>query len=266
MATPRILLVEDDPFAQELITSILERHDWRVDLAADGFASLRLLRDNVYQVALIDYHLPEMDGYALARLMRDDCGAHTDHLHLIGMTADRHGLAARRGVDHVFDDILAKPFQPDDLMAALAKASPADSERRDVMEAAAALLANPDFDRARSAAASIWRARGLRGFPRAQVVPAPTAEQSAAVRICFDIVEDASAEIVLILDARGLQELLRSRLSTASHLPIVTLDNALAIVADAYFSVAESASWSSVAGLVSGGEIREKPTIAGRGG
>jgi len=36
---------------------------------------LRLLRDNAYQAALIDYHLPEMDGYALARLMRDDCGA-----------------------------------------------------------------------------------------------------------------------------------------------------------------------------------------------
>jgi len=58
--------------------------------------------------------------------------------------------------------------------------------------------------------------------------------------------------------------LLRSRLSTASHLPIVTLDNTLAIVADAYFSIAESASWSSVAGLVSGGEFREKPTVAGR--
>jgi CheY-like chemotaxis protein len=253
----RILLVEDDPFAQELVTSILETQGWEVDLAGDAFASLRLLREGNYHAALIDYHLPEMDGYALARLMRDICGARSDRLHLIGMTADRHGLAERRGVDHVFDHILAKPFQPSELMATLAKPPPADAERRKVAEAAAALLAKPDIDRARDAAAAIWRARGLHGIPRVHVVPSPTADQAAAVRICFDIVEQASADFVLILDARGLQELIRSRLSKASHLPTVTLDRALAIVTDAHFAVAESASWSTVAGLVRRSATRE---------
>lgn len=263
MPKPRILLVEDDPVTQELVASILEKQGWDVDVASDAFTSLKLLRAHAYRVALIDYHLPEMDGYALARLMRDARETSKEQTRLIAMTADHRGLTARRGVDRMFDAVLAKPFRPGDLMAMLAKASPGDDERQKVEEAAAALLASPDFDRARAVAESMWRARGLCGLPKAQVVSAPTADQAAAVRICFDIVEDASADIILILDARGLQELLRSRLTTASHLPIVTLDRSIAIVADAYFAAAEPASWSSVADLVRNGEVRENQRLEG---
>lgn len=249
MPLPRILLVEDDPVAQDLIASLLAVQGWKVDVASDGFTSLKLLRDYAYQVALIDYHLPEMDGYALARLMRDSCSGRAERLQLIAMTADHHGLTARRGADRLFDDVLAKPFQPHDLAAKLAGRLPAGSDPRRLTAAAAALLERPDVDQARNLAGAIWRARGLSDLPKARLMPAPTVDQTAAVRICFDIVED-DPDLVVILDARGLQELLRTRLVTSPHLPTVALDRDLAMVTDAHFDVTESASWSSIARLI----------------
>ncbi len=121
---PKILLVEDDPVAQDLVKGILESRGWVVHAADDGFASLSMLRERSYAAALVDYHLPEMDGYALARLMRDICQTRQQPMRLIGMTADRHGLAGRRGVDRLFDDILVKPFSPADLLAVLDKVVP----------------------------------------------------------------------------------------------------------------------------------------------
>ncbi len=69
----------------------------------------------------------------------------------------------------------------------------------------------------------------------------------------FDIVEEASAELVLIIDALGFHELVRSRTTAAARLPIVTLDSALSMIADCHFSVVEAASWSSVAALLQRG-------------
>jgi len=247
----QILLVEDDPLAQEIVSSILKSQDLTVDMASDGFAALRMLRETAYEVALVDYHLPEMDGYALAKLMRDISKGRDVPLRLVGVTADRHGLAARRGVDGIFDAILAKPFDPHELIGLLKGNFQLGAPRHDVAGNAAALLANPDFRRALDAATSFWQARGLQGLPKAAILPDPTADQIQEIQICFEVVDQASAELLLILDARGLQSLVRSRLDDpSSPLPVVTLDPSLAPVSDAYFSVADPASWSAVARLV----------------
>lgn len=67
----RLLVVEDDPGFQDLVRALCEGRGDSVDVAADGFLGLRLLSERRHDVVMIDYHLPEMDGYALARLMRE---------------------------------------------------------------------------------------------------------------------------------------------------------------------------------------------------
>lgn len=104
----RLLVVEDDPGFQDLVRALCERRGDSVDVASDGFLGLRLLSERRHDVVMIDYHLPEMDGYALARLMRE-VSRPEDKVRLIGVTADRHGLASRRGADARFDAILVKP-------------------------------------------------------------------------------------------------------------------------------------------------------------
>ena len=246
----QILVVEDDPLAQEIVSSILQSQGLSAAITSDGFSALRMLRETPYRVALVDYHLPEMDGYALAKLMRDISAGNDVQLHLVGMTADCHGLAARRGVDAIFDAIIAKPFDPKELIGMLERILRTNSKESGGT-AADTLLANSDLDRARCAATTFWRARGLSGLPKVKTFPAPTEDQAGAIQICFDVVDQSSAELLLLLDARGLQELVRSRLdSTPSPLPIVTLDQSLISVSDAYFTVADPASWSEVAGLM----------------
>ena len=66
----RILIVEDDAILQEAIKSALEGKGFKVDATADGFCGLELLRKGSYDLALLDYQLPEMDGYVSARVFR----------------------------------------------------------------------------------------------------------------------------------------------------------------------------------------------------
>ena len=248
-----ILLVEDDPLAQDIAASILQSQGMDVDIANDGFIALRMLRENSYSAALVDYHLPEMDGLALARLMRDISKAHGTSLNLVGVTADRHGLAARQGANGLFDAIVAKPYDPTELLRLLKPTCEPVLKGEKTEEQ---FHADQGLAGARLAAASFWRARGVQRFPRATVLPAPTLQQKAAIEMCFDIVDDDSAELLLVLDARGLQQLIRSRIERrVMDLPIVALDRSLAACSDLYFSVADRDSWSAVAML-----LRERRT------
>ena len=246
----RILVVDDDPLAQDIVASIIQSQGWEADFACDGFAALRMLRETSYEIALVDYHLPEMDGYALAKLMRDISGGREARLHLIGVTADRFGLAARRGVDTVFDAILAKPFDPHELIR-LIGSSYGGSGGSETKPLAASLLADPKHHRARLAASSFWTGRGLGGLPKVAVIPSPTPDQIDAVQVCFDIVDHDQADLLLVLDARGLRDLLRAKLEgNAVKLPVITIDQSLAVVSDACFTVADPNSWTVVANLV----------------
>ena len=245
----RILVVDDDPLASEIVVSVLQSKGLLPDLAGDGFAALRMLRETPYDLVLVDYHLPEMDGYALAKLMRDLTTGRATQLRLVGVTADRHGLATRRGVDGIFDAILAKPWRPAELFEQvdLAATSDASGPHR----AAASFLSNPDLDRARHAAMAFWHARGLASHPKVAIFPNPTVEQAEELHTCFDIVDRDSAEMLLLLDVRGLQELLVTRINGGNvALPVITFDPALSAVCEGCLDVADRESWSQVAELL----------------
>ena len=183
----RILLVEDDPSSQELIRALCERRGDRVEIAADGFQGLRRLAEGEHDVALIDYHLPEMDGYALARLMKE-LSRPAGRLRLVGITADRHGLAARRGADRLFDAILVKPLRPADLFGTLDRLSRRDSP--------AAPSAPAD---------ELWARRGLKARPTALLYPEGATGPVEALSQAFRLVASAEeADLVLVADEAGL--------------------------------------------------------------
>ena len=192
MTTP-ILLVEDDPGAQELIGALCERAGYAVDVAGDGFLGLRLLSARGHAVALIDYHLPEMDGYALARLMRGIARPGAP-IRLVGITADAHGLASRRGADGLFDAILAKPIVPERLFSTLERLTAPEPPARP--------------ERPETPAAALWRRRGLPGRPRAILCPEVAPDEAAAIGQAFDLVAETEAcDVVLVAAEAGLDGL-----------------------------------------------------------
>jgi CheY-like chemotaxis protein len=60
--TSRVLVVEDNELEQAALKAALEREGYIVDSASDGLSALRKLRSGRYDLALVDYHIPEVDG------------------------------------------------------------------------------------------------------------------------------------------------------------------------------------------------------------
>ena len=67
----RILVVEDDGLQQQVLKSALENRGYDIEVASDGLTAVRMLRTGGFDLALIDYHLPEMDGLTSARVLHD---------------------------------------------------------------------------------------------------------------------------------------------------------------------------------------------------
>jgi two-component system cell cycle response regulator DivK len=68
--TRSALLIEDNEQNRYLATFLLERHGYRVVVALDGPSALELVNDWVPDVILLDIQLPVMDGYSVARRLR----------------------------------------------------------------------------------------------------------------------------------------------------------------------------------------------------
>src|SRR3954468_3164476 len=263
----RILLVEDDPVSQDLLRNVLQARGYAVDAVGDGFAGLRLMAQKSYDLALVDYHLPELNGYASARLMRD--AAHGGVVpKLVAITADRHGLTARSGAETLFDAILTKPTEPQPLFRFIQTTPAASGEHASAQAAARAFLRDPRHERARAAAEAFWRDRGLTGRPRALAVPQPTPEQALALSFCFRMGETEAADLIVLLDRAGIADLpaLHERLP-GRPTPVVDVTGHALEACDAAFRLNDPSSWSEVAGLLNRFAARgAQLTPAARGG
>ena len=250
----RILLIEDEPLTQDIIRTLLQGQGYLVDVASDGFTALERARLVRYDVALIDYHLPEMDGYTLGRLLREQHPGRDDRPVLIGLTADRSGLAARRGSDAVFHAILPKPIRPADLFATIDRVCVSETQNQDPSGERAASADQPaPPDETRRAAALVWRSHGLFFLPKAYVSPLPTTEQSAALTLCFDLVGAEDAQCVILMERHGINEAVRAaRRGKAMPLPIIALSSDHADICEGLFRIDDPASWAMLAARLGG--------------
>jgi signal transduction histidine kinase/CheY-like chemotaxis protein len=102
----RILLVEDNRDVREGLKSLLEEEGHEVWAAGDGVEGVELALIHPPDVALVDIGLPKLDGYAVARSLREALGP---HVLLIALTG--YGLPEdrRRALESGFDAHLIKP-------------------------------------------------------------------------------------------------------------------------------------------------------------
>ena len=68
--TPRVLVVDDEPDTCANLSDILTEQGYQVDVAHDGLSALKLVKKNVYDVALLDLKMPGIDGLELYRRIR----------------------------------------------------------------------------------------------------------------------------------------------------------------------------------------------------
>jgi two-component system sensor histidine kinase/response regulator len=69
---PQVLVVDDDPALRGLFTTLLTRHGFEVDCAADGRVAFDQLERRAYSVILVDLMMPDVNGFELlARMHRE---------------------------------------------------------------------------------------------------------------------------------------------------------------------------------------------------
>ncbi|HYM49933.1 MAG TPA: response regulator transcription factor [Candidatus Limnocylindrales bacterium] len=106
-----ILVVDDDPKIVTLVRTYLEREGFAVVTAGDGSAALAAVAQADPCLIVLDVMLPELDGLALMRLLRERSELPILLISARGSTADRV-----YGIGEGADDYLAKPFSPAELV------------------------------------------------------------------------------------------------------------------------------------------------------
>ena len=104
----RVLVAEDSPTTHEILKLLLTQRGHHVDIATDGEQALEALRHNRYDVALLDFHLPKMNGLRVATTVRSERGQ--DRPRLVAITADLPGLLAHTENCENFDLVIPKPL------------------------------------------------------------------------------------------------------------------------------------------------------------
>ncbi|WP_310386222.1 PAS-domain containing protein [Roseateles sp.] len=111
----RALIVDDNPTALAVLGHLSEALGWQVELAASGPAALSLLQrqvaaDRAFDVVLIDWQMPAMDGFETAQRMRALAGAQATPLLVMVTAHGREMLAQRSDAERsLLDGFLVKP-------------------------------------------------------------------------------------------------------------------------------------------------------------
>jgi CheY-like chemotaxis protein len=115
----RILLVEDNPFNQEVALDLLRRAGIVVSVAGNGQEALDMLARQRFDGVLMDCQMPVMDGYAATRALRRQ--AQWRDLPVIAMTANAMVGDRDKALAAGMNDHIAKPVKVQDMFATLAR-------------------------------------------------------------------------------------------------------------------------------------------------
>lgn len=112
---PVIFLAEDDEHISYLVTFLLERQDYIVEVCRDGFEFLDLVKESLPpDLILLDLMLPFVDGFELIRQVRQlDGWQNIPIIALSGLSRDEEIVRAFKAGAN---DYVTKPFQPQELM------------------------------------------------------------------------------------------------------------------------------------------------------
>lgn len=112
MPKARILVIDDEPSIQNLVTAYLRSEGYEYLSVTDGIQGLKAVRSYQPDVVILDIMLPEMDGLEVLSSLRRESDAY-----VIMLTAKSEEVDKLVGLSIGADDYLTKPFSPRELMA-----------------------------------------------------------------------------------------------------------------------------------------------------
>ena len=117
MSTKRILVVDDEPQIVELLSLVLTGAGYEVDGTDSAAGALELVRDRIFDAAILDFNLPDMTGLRLHHEIRAlDQELSANSLFISGLEQSDQNLDYYQSFGRGF---LCKPFQPADVLNAI---------------------------------------------------------------------------------------------------------------------------------------------------
>lgn len=117
----RVLLVEDNPLNQMVTRKLLNSWGIEIDIANNGREGIEMLRDQAYDLVLMDIQMPEMDGYEATRFIRHELPAPKRDIPILALTANAFSGSDDACREAGMNDYLAKPIQIRELFAKIAQ-------------------------------------------------------------------------------------------------------------------------------------------------
>jgi len=115
MERRRILIVDDEKDLVELLSYNLKKEGFSIDASYDGEEALIKLKNNKYDLIILDLMLPGMDGLEILRFIRSQ--KEISHLPVLMLTAKSEETDRIIGLEMGADDYVTKPFSPRELIA-----------------------------------------------------------------------------------------------------------------------------------------------------
>jgi CheY-like chemotaxis protein len=109
----RLLVVEDNPANQLVISRFAKKWKLNASLATDGYQALELVKSQEYHLVLMDLHMPGIDGFTTTQLIRQMEGEYFAQLPIIALTASILSEDDERLKAVGINDCMLKPFDPE---------------------------------------------------------------------------------------------------------------------------------------------------------
>ena len=119
-ASLRVLVAEDNPINQKVVSAMLARRDWDVTLAVNGREAVDQFQFDCFDLILMDIQMPEMDGLEATRRIRQvELSRGGGHVPIIALTASASSLQREECLVSGMDEVLTKPINLKKLLAAI---------------------------------------------------------------------------------------------------------------------------------------------------
>ena len=115
----RILICEDNKLALKTVSVVLQREGYETETAEDGIRAISMIRDNIYDLIIVDIHLPFHSGLELVKYLRSEMNRNTPVVILSSFSdLQMQKQASELGIN----GYIVKPFNPSDLISMIRSA------------------------------------------------------------------------------------------------------------------------------------------------
>jgi CheY-like chemotaxis protein len=111
-----ILLAEDNPINKKMVERILQKNGQRIKTVSDGAEALAALRQESFDLVLMDVQMPNLDGFQATGAIRQEEETTGAHMPIIAMTAHAMKEDKERCLAAGMDDYISKPISAEVLL------------------------------------------------------------------------------------------------------------------------------------------------------